>query len=162
MLTGVLDANAVIGLAKGGVFDLLPSLYAPLYIPARVRQEVIQQGHGRAGVMELLQAAGSRITEVTPAPRIVQQFTAPSSLADREVLAVAREKGVDHILTDDGPLRRQALRHGLVSLRVPQVVVLMKHEGLVTEVKPVLDRMRQQGYGIADAVYLGALQAVGE
>ena len=33
MLRGVLDANMVIGLVKGGVFNLLPSLYAPLYIP---------------------------------------------------------------------------------------------------------------------------------
>lgn len=32
MPSGVLDANVTIGLAKGGVFHCLASLYSPLYI----------------------------------------------------------------------------------------------------------------------------------
>jgi predicted nucleic acid-binding protein len=113
-------------------------------------------------VAELMQALGVWITEVVPAPQIVQQFPSPTSTADREVLAVTTEKAVDHILTDDGPLAREALRYGLVCLRLPQVVVLMKQQGLVPEVRPVLDRIRQHGYGIAAPFYSGALAAAGE
>lgn len=51
-LKGVLDANMVIGLVKGGVFHLLPSLYAPLYIPTGVQQEVLTV-QGRPGEKEL-------------------------------------------------------------------------------------------------------------
>jgi hypothetical protein len=40
-LAAVLDANMVIGLAKGGIFDLLASLYMPLCIPSPVTQAVI-------------------------------------------------------------------------------------------------------------------------
>jgi predicted nucleic acid-binding protein len=112
--------------------------------------------------MDLLQALGSWITEVVPAPQSVQQFPSPAAIADRAVLAVASEKGVDHILTDDGPLRRAASLHGLTCLRVPLVVVLMKDQGLLPQVRPILDRMRQEGYGIVESLYQGALQAAGE
>jgi hypothetical protein len=57
-LTGVLDANAVIGLAQGEVFDRLAALYAALYIPPAVVQEVITQGAGLAGAEELRRALG--------------------------------------------------------------------------------------------------------
>ena len=57
---------------------------------------------------------------------------------------------------------KQASQHGLVCLRTTDVVVLLKREGLVAEVKPVLDGMRQQGFGIDDATYERALRAAGE
>jgi hypothetical protein len=58
MLTGVLDANVVIGLSQGGVFDLLASLYAALYVPPAVIREVIDQGPGLAGEAEPRHALG--------------------------------------------------------------------------------------------------------
>jgi predicted nucleic acid-binding protein len=162
LLTAVLDANVVIGLAKGGVFDLLSALYAPLYIPEAVKDEVIQQGQGRDGVAELTQAIGNWVTVLAPAPQQVQAFTLPRSLADRQVLAVARAQTVSHVLTSDGPLFREATRHGFTCLRATDIVVLLKHQGHLTAVRPVLDRMRQQGFGIEDAIYNAALQAAGE
>jgi predicted nucleic acid-binding protein len=132
LLTGVLDANVVIGLAKGGVFDRLVSVYAPLYIPAAVRDEVIQQGQGRDGVLELSQAIGRWVTVVDPDPQDVQGFAFPRSVGDRQVLAVARAHAVDHVLTSDGPLRREATRFGFTCLGATDVVVLLKHQGLLT------------------------------
>ena len=90
MLRGVLDANMVIGLVKGGVFDLLSSLYAPLYIPTGVRQEVLT-GQGRPGEAELAQALQAWITEVSPDLGRVPRVSASLSSADREVLAVAAD-----------------------------------------------------------------------
>jgi predicted nucleic acid-binding protein len=83
-------------------------------------------------------------------------------MADREVLAVAQERGVDHILTSDEQLARHAGRAGLRCLPVSLVVVLLKEQGLVSTVRPVLDRMRQRGFGIADRAYEQALRAANE
>jgi uncharacterized protein len=163
MITGVLDANAVIGLAKGAVFQLLASLYSPLYVPSSVTQEVVGQGQGRAGVAELATALGGWVTEVTPSPQQVRPFgTTLRSRADREVLAVARLKAVDHILSNDGRLIQEARRWGMTCVELPEVVVLLKRRGLIPVVKPVLDRMRQEGFGIANVVYLDALHMAGE
>lgn len=125
-------------------------------------REVIDQGLGLAGEAELRRALGSWITEAVPHPQTIQQFAALRSAADREVLAVAQERGVHHILTSDDQLARHASRHGLVCLRIALVVVLLKDQGLISEVKPVLDRMRQRGFGIDDPAYENALRAAGE
>ncbi len=84
MLTGVLDANAIIGLCLGGVFGLLPSLYTPMYLPPLVTAEVIASGSSRPGAAELAQALGVWITEDTPDPAAVSRFsTALSELIGR-------------------------------------------------------------------------------
>jgi predicted nucleic acid-binding protein len=163
MLAGVLDANIVIGLAKGGVFDHLAAIYAPLYIPSAVTQEVIGQGQGRAGVQELTQALGGWVIEITPDPQRVQTFAASlRSVADRQVLAVAQEQRVDHVLTTDGRLIQEARRYGLTCLDAPELLVLLKRRGLIPAVRVVLDQMRQQGFGITNAVYHDTLRAAGE
>lgn len=163
-LTGVIDAAVIIGLSKGDVFPLLASLYTPLYIPRSVREEIILQGHGRAGQQELSQALGVWITEVTVDPAQLQPFSSALSLGDREVLAVAATAvpRIDHLLADDKDLLREANRHGFTCLRTPDLVLLMKVRGLVPQVRPVLDRMVQRGYGIAAAIYARTLQAAGE
>jgi predicted nucleic acid-binding protein len=163
MPTGVLDANVVIGLAKGGVFPLLPSLYAPLFVPPAVVQEVVVQGQGRPGAAELAQAvAGGWVTEVHPNPQTFQQFPAALALADREVLAVMQEQAADQLLTGDEQVRQEGRRHGFLCLHASEVVVLMKDQGLIPAVRPVLDQMRQQGFGIEDSLYQQMLAAAGE
>lgn len=161
-LTGVLDANAVIGLSHGRVFDQLCSLYSPLYIPPAVVQEVITQGSGLAGAEELRRALGIWVIETAPSLQSIQPFATLRSEADREVLAVAHERGADHILTSDAQLARLASRHRLTCLPATLVVVLLKEHRLVNEVGPVLDRMRSRGFGIDGPAYERALRAAGE
>lgn len=161
-LTGVLDAEMIIGLVKGEVFDLLPQLYRTVFVPPRVNGEIIVQGAGRPGADELAQALGVWITAVTPAPHQIQPFAATLSLADRQVLAVAQAEAVDHVLSNDEGLIREASRHGLTCLRVTDLLLLFKSQGLVPAVRPVLDRMIQRGYGIRADRYHDALQAAGE
>ncbi len=160
--TAVADANSVIGLAKGGVFDRLSQIFSPFYVPPRVTEEVIVKGQGRPGAGELATALGAWVTEMAPDVSMVQQFSPALSVADREVLAVAQAKAVDFILTDDRELRREASRHQLDCLLVAEVLALLKDRGLVTNIKPVLDRMLQENHGIDPAIYEQVLRSAGE
>lgn len=162
MASAVLDANVVIGLVKGGVFQHLADLYSPLYVPPTVRQEITAQTPPRPGTVELAQALGQWITEATPDPAALQQFTSVGAIADREVLALAKERAVDHVLSGDRVVRREAQSLGLVVLSASLVVVLMKGQGLIAAVKPVLDQMEQSGFGISAADYRQAILAAGE
>jgi predicted nucleic acid-binding protein len=161
-LSGILDANGAIGLSKGQVFDLLRSVYAPLYVPPSVREEVVDQGQGLAGAQELAQALGHWIAEMAPSHQALQEFAGVRSLADREVLALARETGANHILTGDERLLRRAQGHGFTCIRTTEVVVVLKQRGLIASVKPVLDRMRAQGFFVDDLLYQAALRAAQE
>jgi predicted nucleic acid-binding protein len=163
-LTGVLDASVIIGLTKGSVFDHLRSLYTTLYVPKLVSEQVIQHAAGRPGADELAQALGVWITEVIPDPVGMQPFATLRSAADRQVLAIAHDpvRAVDHLLSDDRQLLGRAMHPRLIRLRTPDLVVLMKRRGLLPEAKAVLDRMRNNGFGIDDLLYLQALQTAGE
>jgi predicted nucleic acid-binding protein len=163
-LTAVLDATVIIGLAKGGVFDHLRSLYTTLYVPDLVSEEVIQHASGRPGANELALALGVWIMKVVPDPVGMQPFATLRSTADRQVLAIAHDprRAVDHLLSDDDQLLRRATNSQLIRLRTPDLVVLMKRRGLLPEAKAVLDRMRNSGFGIDDPLYLQALQTAGE
>ena len=80
----------------------------------------------------------------------------------KEVLAVTTELSVAYVLSDDRVVRREAKALGCTCLSTPQVVGLFKHVGLIPAVKPVLDLMRHQGFGISITEYQQALQAAGE
>src|ERR1051326_6638174 len=144
--SAVADANAVIGLTRGGVFPLLARQYAVLYVPPSVVQEVVVKGHGRPGASELAQALGSWVRELTPGAAPVGPMAAGLSAADRDVLAIAREQGVDHILSSDDGVYREATRLGLICLSVLEVIARMKREGLITSVRVVLDAMLAAGH----------------
>jgi predicted nucleic acid-binding protein len=156
------DANAVIGLAKGGVFDHLSRLFARFLVPPRVTEEVVVKGHGKPGAAELAGALGAWVTEVAPDPSVLPASAAGLSTADRDVLAVAVAERADYVLTDDRDLRREASRLSMDCLGTAEVVVLMKDRGLVTSVRTVLDQMQTAHHGITPNVYERALRTAGE
>jgi predicted nucleic acid-binding protein len=161
-LSGVLDTNIIIGLVKGECFEQLAFLFSPLYIPPGVRAEVFGQDPARAGVAELSQALGSWVSEEVPDPALVQALPTKLSVEDREVIALAQEKGVHFILSSDEALRKTALGLGINCLRATEVVVLLKRRKLIGSAKAILDLMRQRGFGIRDDLYQEALTAAGE
>lgn len=64
-LSGVLDANVIVGLTRGEVFQHLSRIYAPLLVPPAVVQESVVQGEGRPGSQEPDAALGQWITRVS-------------------------------------------------------------------------------------------------
>jgi predicted nucleic acid-binding protein len=163
--TGILDSNVTVGLAMVQVFDRLSDLYECLYIVPAVKTEVITWGRGRAGGPELEQALGKWVIETVPDSKDVEGLWMLSinlSTADQQVLAAALAHGVIHVLSDDRPLRQEASRRGYICLGAVEVVVLLKRRGLIPEARPVLDRLRKGGYGIAEGVYWNAVKAAGE
>jgi len=162
-LKGILDANMVIGLVKGDVFGLLRSLYTPLYIPSRVKQEILI-GQGRPGEEELAHALGVWITEIAADVQGLPPVSASLSVADREVLAVAADlaNAIDHILTGDDQLYQEAERAGHTCFSVTDVVVFLKEQQLIPSVKPVLDQMIRNGFGIGSDTYEQTLRIEGE
>jgi predicted nucleic acid-binding protein len=162
MLSAVLDANVIIGLAKGGLFPLLRSIYTPIFVPEAVVAEVIQPGTPLDGALELSLALHDWVIPVTPAMSAPISASSSLSFADLEAIAAVLENAASHLLTGDERLRRAAADHGIICLGTTEITVLLKMYGLVSEVKPVLDQMRSRGFGIDDTLYHQALAAAGE
>ena len=86
------------------------------------------------------------------------------SLADAEAISLSREKQADYLLVDDAELREVAQRelaHTTVSYTA-SLLIIAKEEGLIDQVKSVLDEMRQKGVWIEDSIYEQVLEQAGE
>jgi predicted nucleic acid-binding protein len=158
----VADANAIIGLAKGGVFHLLAKRYSVVYVPPSVTEEVTIKGTGRPGAIELSQVLGSWVREVVPGLAASRSYSSGLSTADRDVLGIAQERGADHILSSDEGLYREAMRLGLTCLSTLEVIVQLKRDGLINNVRTVLDAMLGAKHGIEPAAYEQVLRTAGE
>ena len=155
----VLDANAIIGLAKGGVFELLPRLFQQSIVTPEVVEEVASDElleAGYLGAEELRQALAEVppwVRQQTPATSTLDAFSEVRDLEDRSVIALAYEAKADWLITDDDRLRRVAYGRGVPVLFVAEVLGMAKKQGLLAEVRPVMDRMRSYGFGVALDLY---------
>ncbi|MGQ0604621.1 MAG: DUF3368 domain-containing protein, partial [Anaerolineales bacterium] len=78
---------------------------------------------------------------------------------ESEAIVLALEKGADLLLMDERIGRKIAQRLGLRVTGVIGVLIEAKHKGLLTMVKPVLDRLRDEaGFRLSDALYQQVVQ----
>jgi predicted nucleic acid-binding protein len=160
-MIAVLDMNAVIGLAKGECLDRVRGLFREVVVPPAVRREVVEEGRGRAGAQELQAALGDWVREEAPVSHPAGVGLPALSPEDQEVLALALERG-GVLVRDDVPLRREAARLEIPTLGTVQLALLMKQQGRLEAVRPVLDLMQARGYHIDLALYAEALVLAGE
>jgi predicted nucleic acid-binding protein len=148
----VADSNALIGLAKGKVFHLLGEFFGLVWIPQTVWDEVVVQGAGRPGAAEAQAASRTWLKVETVAP---SSLTFPSGLdaADRDMVALAQQLGIQHILTGDRAARIFAQQLGLHVHYAVEVVAAAKRMGLISSARQVMDDMLAAGFGIEDSLY---------
>lgn len=158
----VADSNPLIGLAKGGVFPLLRSLFGTLSVPQAVWDEVAVRGAGLPGSAELSEAKGHWIEVIDPPLSARPIILTVSDLEDRAVLALAEHLGADWLITDDRNVRRVAQTIGISLLYTVDVVRLGKLAGFVASCQVVLDQMIANGFGVRPGLYQDVLQRVGE
>lgn len=156
--TGILDANGIIGLAKGGCFSLVPHVFAEVFIPLLVVQEITDP----LSKAELDLALRSWLTEAAPASGSLQQVPPLGSEADRHVLALALGHQPCVIVTGDRGLINKAKQLQVRTIDAPRVVQLLAETKLIPAAKPYLDQMSQRGFGIPQEMYKAILNTLGE
>lgn len=156
--TAILDANGIIGLAKGDCLSLVPRLFGRALVPERVVAEVtdpISQRH-------LMRALNDWLIVETSTQRALQQMATVKTEADRHVLALALDHLPCIIVTGDRAIARVAAGFGAESVDAPHVVQLLARVGLIPAAKPPLDRMIESGFGIPRTLYEEILRSLAE
>jgi predicted nucleic acid-binding protein len=161
-MSAVVDSNVLIGLAKGGVFNLLHDLFGDVQIPTAVWKEVVVDGAGLPGAIEAQAAHGDWLTVVAP-PSAPASLVLPASLdpADRDVVLLA-EKTPAYVVTDDKAARRFATGRGLAPIHTVEIVLAAKQLGLIPSCQAVLDNMRRNGFDVRESMYQTVLRQAGE
>ncbi len=158
----VANTSPLTNLAAIGQFDLLRRLYGQVHIAAGVWQELNAGGQHWPGRGEV--AGAGWIEQHTVQNRsLVTALQRDLDWGEAETIALALELEAGLAILDEWEGRRAAKRLGLRVIGVVGLLLEAKGRGLVKEVRPHLDALRQTaGFYLADSLYAHALSLVGE
>ncbi len=144
----VTNSTCLIGLDRIGCLDILRELFEPIMIPPKVQEEF-----------------GKALNWLTVvAPRNMELVKVLSTLVDEgeaEAIVLASEKDCLLIL-DDRKARRWAKSLGLRIIGTAGLLVRAKRQGVLREVKPVLEALKRSNFYLHPSLEKEVLRLAGE
>jgi predicted nucleic acid-binding protein len=153
MAAVVADASPLIALHQIEQLGLLEGLFGQVVIPPAVAGEVapsLPTLPAWIHVRELTQPVNARITR------------AGLGQGESEALGLALQIEADLVIVDDRPARRLAVELGCSVAGTAGVLVMAKRAGLITAVRPHIDRLLTFDFRIAPAIVEEVLAQAGE
>lgn len=158
----VSDTSAIINLAMIGRLDLLRQLYNEVVIPAAVYREIVVQGAGKPGAIEVQTQPWFKQQPVVDTA-FVSQLRRDLDEGEAEAIVLAQEISADLLLIDDQAARRHAARLGLRFIGLLGVLLEAKTAGFLATVKPSLDDLiSMAGFRVRSSLYQAFLASAGE
>ena len=150
----VSNAGPLIALARIKRFELLRDLFGHLLIPQAVYEEVVVKGAGKPGAEETASAYRDWI-EVLRVKDVVmmRSFLARLGRGESEAIALALEKDADLILLDDLKARAVAEFMGLTVVGTIGVISQAYKQGIVSDLRQILDALQATGFWIDRKIY---------
>ncbi|XWK90122.1 MAG: DUF3368 domain-containing protein [Phormidium sp.] len=156
------DTSPINNLAAINQLHLLQQLYGTVIIPEAVYRELTDPSFPVAGATEV-QTFDWIQTRAVSDRTIVQALSNELDVGEAEAIALAIEIQPDQLLIDERRGRLVASRLNLQYIGILGVLIEAKSQGLVTEVKPLLDALiNQAGFWIAEPLYNSVLRLVDE
>jgi hypothetical protein len=159
------DSSTLIHLAAIDQLDLLKEFFEQVTVPPAVWREVVEQGEGRAGAVEVAQARQAGWISVAKPTDTALLRLLKRDLDDGEAEAIAltieQEKAL--VLLDEADARETADLYDLPRTGAIGLLIRAKREGHIELLRPELDKLlHQAGFWIAEKLCCQALDAVGE
>jgi hypothetical protein len=152
----VSNTTHLIGLASIERFDLLRRIFGELIIAQAVYDEAVVAGREVGGAKREVLAAGWIKTVHVKDRLAVEVLLDELDLGEAETIVLARELAADWVLMDEKKGRRKLTQLGLQKIGTVGILLKAKQVGLITELRPELDLLRQRGFGVSQ----GAIEAV--
>ena len=143
------DSACLISLSKIDHLFLLQKLFATIYIPQAVEQEVGLD-------LPWLKVASPQNNSLVKALRL------SLGAGESEVIALALEKSECIALIDDKQARRIASEMGVEIIGTVGLLLQAKRAGHLDSIGPVMDKLQEVGFRIGKSLYQHALQLAGE
>jgi predicted nucleic acid-binding protein len=154
----VSNSTPLIAFARMGELNLLQQLVRHVFIPEAVWQEVTEAGN-RPGAQEIRNASW---VEVRPIRAIPPELLYLLDRGEAEAIALAEEIDADELLLDERAARAIATIRGLKIIGSADLLVRAKQQGIITTVRPFLERMQVQGIRYSRRFVEELLRQLGE
>ena len=150
----VTNSTPLIALSKINRLELLREVYRSIYIPEEVYTEVVVNGVGKPGAVEVASANWIICQPVTDKDQVlILHYRTLIDLGECGAIVLAQEIGAERIIIDDRVARQVAIAKGLPVVGTVGVLRVAKAQGIIPAVKPILDDLRSHGTRISDKLY---------
>ncbi|MBO1346171.1 MAG: DUF3368 domain-containing protein [Hormoscilla sp. GUM202] len=156
------DTSPINNLAAINRLDLLQQLYGTVFIPDAVYRELTEPSFPVAGSTEV-QTLDWIETRAVTNRTLVDSLSDELDIGEAEAIALAVEIQAEQVLIDERRGRLVAARLNLRYTGILGILVEAKSQGLIAQVKPLLDALIDQaGFWVAEALYNSVLRLVDE
>ena len=121
----------------------LPRLFGKIIIPDFVYHEIVVVGKELPGAKEIAEADWVYTAAPCTNSTLVEKLLLNLDRGEAEAIALALELHADNILIDEYLGRRIAIEYNLRPLSILGILLKAKSEGLISEVKPIMDDLRK-------------------
>ena len=153
----IANTTPLIALAGIGQLDLLRKLYTEITIPRAVNHEIISEP-----ARMLISAANWIRVKNVSVPVEKSAFSSRLHAGEIEVIMLAQEITADLLIMDDNAAKKTAKYLGLTVTGTMGVLLKAKKEGLISEVKPLLEALMKDGLYVSPTVQNYVLEQAGE
>lgn len=157
----VVNSTPIIALSHIGKLDLLRQIYHEVYIPQAVYQEVSEKNDAAS---EALNKSLDWIHVLSiKSPEDYAMYRAKLHAGEVEVMILAQETPkADLVIIDDNAAKKTAKFLGLPVTGTMGILLKAKKLGLIDEVAPLLDALKDSGFYISSNVVQIVLQQADE
>ena len=156
----IVNTSPLIHLAEAGLLMLLQDSASPIWVPEPVAREIHAYGKDDPTALALTTHAWLEVKTVdTFAPEILSWNL---GAGESSVIALAQSLPGSMVVIDDLAGRRCAEALGLPLRGTVGLVLAAKQDGRIEAARPVLERLRENGMYLSDAILNRSLRWVGE
>jgi predicted nucleic acid-binding protein len=155
----VSNTTPIISLLKLNRLDLLQQLYNEIYIPLAVYKE-IEAGKAKVYYTDLSKFDWIKIVEIKDKKAV--KYFLDLDQGEAEAIVLATECNADLIILDERLGRFYAKHAELKVTGTIGVLIKAKMEGLINEVRPLLEELIKKEVWISEKLKREILQKIGE
>jgi predicted nucleic acid-binding protein len=154
------NASPLIFLTEVALLEVLRQPGASVLVPDAVLEEISRLGPHDPAIQAVQAASWIQIVATPAIPDIVRVWDLGAG--ETAVLTVALEAPDSMAILDDQPARRCARVLGVPTQGTLGLVLVAKQQGLIPDVRPVLERLKEAGMYMTDSLERQILDAAGE
>lgn len=155
----IVNSTPLIILSKIGELEILKNLYSEIMIPRAVFEEVTRKND--LAKEKILKSEWIKILEVQDkSDRKIYQ--AKLHDGEVEVMMLAKEISADLLIIDDNAAKKFAKFLGFKVTGTLGILLKARSEKIISEVRPILDKMLAEKFYISDKIINLVLKTAGE
>ena len=157
----IVNSSPLISLGKIGQLNILNHLYGDIVIPNAVWAEIMTDKESKEAIELQSSLSWIRIVDIKNV-QAKKLFKSQLHDGEVEVIILGKELGADILIIDDKLARNHAKYLGFNVTDTLGLLVAAKTKGIVSEIKPLIDKMVEAGIYVGEDLIKHCLKKADE